>query len=279
MPSGAAELVTQRPGRFSALVGNDEATKLDGFFWPLRPRQATGLHLDLEMPIDRFTSTQLRLKREVLRYWHPQIDGSRFHKGAISDEMWVHFKQFVQLCHAYRHWQQVSFKLRFPPPRQSREVGSNHSRKKRYNEWRSEICRSEGHMYNAAYLAADKMTDMSRLIGDAGQDDRLDWKLYTALRLAVDPFPKHERGRFSAAAFRAFDADCELQGKSEEIASKWLRHAGYRGASLRIDPNLRPVTPTNTITCARSAVRVDCAGTGGDALYGEDELRTKKVHP
>ena len=31
MPSGAAELVTQRPGRFSALVGNDEATKLDGF--------------------------------------------------------------------------------------------------------------------------------------------------------------------------------------------------------------------------------------------------------
>jgi hypothetical protein len=148
--------------------------------------------------------------------------------------MWVKFEQLVQLCHAYRHWQQASLKKRFPP-RDRVEEGSKYSRKKRHDEWKREIHQSERLMYDAALLAADKMADMSLLISNVDSDDRQDWKLYSALRLAVAPFPKHERGRFSAAAFRAFDANCELQGKPDEIALRWLGHAGYDGAKLRID--------------------------------------------
>jgi hypothetical protein len=157
--------------------------------------------------------------------------------------MWVKFEQLVQLCHLYRHWQKVCLKKRFPPPDRV-EQESKYSRKKRRDEWKREIHQSERHMYDAALLAADKMADMSLLIGNGDPDDRQDRKLYSALRLAVAPFPKHERGRFGAAAFRAFDADCELQGKPDEIASRWLGHAGYRGANLKIDASFLPATPT-----------------------------------
>lgn len=144
--------------------------------------------------------------------------------------MWVKFEQLVQLCHAYRHWQQVSLKKRFAS-RLVIEQTSKHSRKKRYDEWKKEIHQSERHMFDAARLAAGKIADMSLLMTDLDPHDGPDWKLYSTLRLAVAPFPKRERGRFRAAAFRAFDADCELQGKPEEIASRWLRHAGYDGAN------------------------------------------------
>jgi hypothetical protein len=199
----------------------------------------------LVMPSHPLTRAQLQSKMEPLRRWHPQIDKSRFHQGAISDEMWVKFEQLVQLCHAYRHWQQVSLKKRFSPPEQV-EQGSKYSRKKRQDEWKREIHQSERHMFDAALLAADKMAEMSLLISNVDSDERQDWKLYSALTLAVAPFPKHERGRFSAAAFRAFDADCELQGKPEEIASRWLGHAGYHGANLRLDASLLPATPAPT---------------------------------
>jgi hypothetical protein len=199
------------------------------------------------MSIHRFTSAQGRLKMDVLDYWHPQIDWSRFRRGAISNEMWTHFQQFVQLCHAYRHWQHVTVKMRVPPPRPSIDAESEYVRKKHRNEWKNEVHRSEGHLYRAAHLAADKMAAMSRLIGDADPHGP-DWKLYAALRLAVAPFPKHERGRFSAAALRAFDADRELQDRSDEIASRWLEQAGYRGATVRIDAGLRPATPAAAAT-------------------------------
>jgi hypothetical protein len=111
-------------------------------------------------------------------------------------------------------------------------------------------------------LAADKMADMSLLISNVDSDERQDCKLYSALTLALAPFPKHERGRFSAAAFRAFDADCELQGRPEEIASRWLGHAGYRGANLRADASLLPTTPTPT--------RKNLAGTWASNSRGTD---------
>lgn len=151
--------------------------------------------------------------------------------------MWGKFEQLVQLCHAYRHWQQVCLKKRFPPGQIEQE--SKYSRKKRHDEWKREIRQSERHMYDAASLAADKIAEMSLLIG-GDPDDTQDWKLYSALRLAIAPFPKYERGRFSAAAFRAFDADCELQGGAEEIASRWLGHAGYRGLNLQGDASFPP---------------------------------------
>jgi hypothetical protein len=197
------------------------------------------------MPSHTLIRAQLQSKMEPLRHWPPQIDKSRFHQGAISDEVWVKFEQLVQLCHAYRHWQQVSLKKRFSPPEQV-EQASKYLRKKRQDEWKWEIHQSERHMYNAALLAAHKMADMSLLISNVDSDEKQDLKLYSALTLAVAPFPKHERGRFSAAAFRAFDADCELQGRPEEIASRWLGHAGYRGANLRVDAGLLPATPTPT---------------------------------
>ena len=197
------------------------------------------------MSSHRLIRAQLQPKIEPLRHWSPQIDKSRFHKGVISDKMWVKFEQLVQLCHAYRHWQQFSLKKRFSPPDQV-EQGSKYSRKKRQDEWKREIHQSERHMNDAALLVADKMADMSHLITDVESDERQDWKLYSALTLAVAPFPRHERGRFSAAAFREFDADCELQGSPEEIASRWLGHAGYRGANLRVDASLLSATPSPT---------------------------------
>jgi hypothetical protein len=208
----------------------------------LRLRQIISRVRIVVMPIHRLSWAQFQSKMEPLRHWHPQIDESRFHQGAISGEMWTYFEQFVQLCHAYRHWQQVSLKMRFPPPRQFDDLESKYSRKKHRDEWKSEVHRSEGHMYGAARLAAGVMAEMSRLIGNVDQD-RPDCKLYSALRLAVASFSKPERGRFSAAAFRAFDADRELQGKSDEIASRWLRQAGYRGTAARIDTSLQPARP------------------------------------
>jgi hypothetical protein len=159
--------------------------------------------------------------------------------------MWVKFEQLIQLCHAYRHWQQVSLKKRFPPLFAQIFVLLLRA-VRRQDEWKREIHQSERHMYDAALLAADKMADMSLLVSDVDSDERQDCKLYSALTLAVAPFPKHERDRFSAVAFRAFDADCELQGRPEEIASRWLGHAGYRGANLRADASLLPTTPTPT---------------------------------
>src|SRR6266566_8249655 len=101
------------------------------------------------MTIHRLSWGQLRSKMESLRLWHPQIDESRFHQGAVSDEMWVTFEQLVQFSHVYRHWQQVCLKKRFPPPDRA-EQESKYSRKKRRDEWKKEIHKSECHMYDAA---------------------------------------------------------------------------------------------------------------------------------
>src|SRR5215469_11096317 len=118
-------------------------------------------------------SGQLQSKLDHLRCPHPQIDKGRFQQGAISDEMWVKFQQLVQLCHAYRHWHQVSLKKRLSLPHQV-EQGSKYSRKKRQDEWKREIHHSERHKYDAAILAADKMADMSLLISNVDSDERQD---------------------------------------------------------------------------------------------------------
>jgi hypothetical protein len=211
------------------------------------------------MIIHRPGSARLRLKMEPPRLWHPQIDKSQFHQGAISDEMWVRFEQLVQLCHARRHWQQACLKKRIPPPDKI-EQDSKYSRKKRRDEWKREIHQSERHMYDAALLAADTMVDMSLLMSNGDPDDGQDWKLHSALTLAVAPFPKHERGRFSAAAFRAFDADCELRGKPDEIASRWLGLAGYRGANLRVDAGLYGAA--QSVALSRAGVSVNGKSSG-----------------
>jgi hypothetical protein len=193
-------------------------------------------------------------------HWRPRIDRSRFHQGAISDKMWVKFEQLVQLCHAYRYWQQVCLKKRLPPPDRV-EQESKYSRKKRHDEWKREIHRSEHHMHNAALLATDKIAEMSLLISNGDPDDTQDRKLHCALRLAIAPFPRPERGRFSAAAFRAFDADCELKDRPEEIASRWLGHAGYRSTNLR-DASLLPAQHLRSVKKLDRTCALNLRGTG-----------------
>jgi hypothetical protein len=241
MPSEAQSISIKHMTSGSRPIENGEATRS-------RPSGAGEWAGDLpqrilEMPIHRSSPAELQLKIEPLTYSHPQIGKSRFCKGAVSDKMWVHFTQFVQLCHAYRHWQQVCLKMRFPPPDKPAGQESKYARKKRYDEWKSEIHKSERYMYNISRLAAGKLAVMLRLLDGADPHESLDEKLCSALRLAVAPFPKHERGRFSAAAFRSFDADCELRRRPDEIASRWLRHAGYRGANLRINASLPTANP------------------------------------
>ena len=110
---------------------------------------------------------------------------------------------------------------------------ANSSRKRR-DEWRSAIHKSEHDACRVAHLAANKMAEMARLTAQADRDGP-DWKLCSALRLAVAPFPKRERGRFAVAAFRTFNADRELQGSCGEIAARWLNRAGYPRGVTSID--------------------------------------------
>ena len=67
---------------------------------------------------------------------------------------------------------------------------------------------------------------MFDLIG-FGEMETPDRNLCSALRLAIVPFPAHERARCRAAPFEEFDAAKELNGSPVEIATRWLDQAGY----------------------------------------------------
>jgi hypothetical protein len=49
---------------------------------------------------------------DVLEYWSPLIDWSRFAQGAVSDPMWRSFKDLVLLCHCAEHWREILRSLR-----------------------------------------------------------------------------------------------------------------------------------------------------------------------
>ncbi len=103
---------------------------------------------------------------------------------------------------------------------------SKYQRDKRRHEWKRKIECAEGHMYRAAYLAAERIATMSYLLNDDSKNTP-DWNLYWALRLAVRHQPNHTRARCKAAAFETFKANAELEGDPLEMASRWLRQAGY----------------------------------------------------
>ncbi len=164
---------------------------------------------------------------DVLQYWHPAIDWTQFSQGTLSDGVWHHFCQLVQLCHAHQHWHEAARKIRLSPPGASfYGQESKYQRNKRRHEWKREIERAEGHMYRAAYLAAEKICAMSYLLtpNDEGTPD---WNLYWALRLAVQHQPNHTQARCKVAAFEAFDADNEIIGEPLQIARRWLQQSGY----------------------------------------------------
>jgi hypothetical protein len=115
--------------------------------------------------------------------------------------------------------------LRAAPPIYLRQE-SKYQRNKHRSEWKREIERAEGHMHRAAFLAAEKIAGMSYLVS-TGDEGKPDWKMYWALRLAVRYQPNHTQARCKVAAFKAFDADAELQGDPMEIARRWSQAAGY----------------------------------------------------
>jgi hypothetical protein len=103
---------------------------------------------------------------------------------------------------------------------------SKYQRNKHRNEWKREIERAEGHMNRAAFLAAEKIAEMSYLIS-TDDEGKPEWNMYWALRLAVRHQLNQAHMRCKAAAFKAFDADVELSDEPVEIARRWSQAAGY----------------------------------------------------
>ena len=163
---------------------------------------------------------------DVLSRWSPVIDWGRFEQRAISDEMWRYFKQLVQLCHAFRHWEEEIQNKKASPPRHFEFPPENEREyKNRRNQWNTDIRQNETYMHRAGHLAADTLARMSYLI-KPNDEGKPDWKLYFALRALRGAVVGPPQPRWGAAAFEAFDANRELEGKFDEIAERWLRQVG-----------------------------------------------------
>jgi hypothetical protein len=161
---------------------------------------------------------------DVLEYWRPRIVWSQFKRGPVSSKMWTAFKEMVQLCHAFRHWEDSADKLRMAPPQQWASPPENARQfKKRQKKWRQEIRGLEGHMNRAGFLANEKVAEMSYLIGPGGEGSP-DGKLWFALRVTLNCPPQP---CCKAAAFEAFDANRELEAEPAQIVMRWRRQAGY----------------------------------------------------
>jgi hypothetical protein len=164
---------------------------------------------------------------DVIEYWAPRIDWSRFSQGAVSDRMWNAFKDLVQLCYCVEHWRELfrsQSLTRAPQPYYTPE--SRHMRKKRLDEWKRPIKGSENHMHRAAYLADSKVADVSYLISPADKGSP-DWNLWFAAALSIGRSLGHERARYKSIAFNAFDAAELSEPDPSIIASQWLVRAGY----------------------------------------------------
>jgi hypothetical protein len=148
---------------------------------------------------------------DVLDYWNPPIDWSRFQQGGLSDAMWRHFRELVRFCNAHRHWEEAA--------RQARST--------RGREQKNAIDECKGRMYRAAFRVQEEMSTMATLISDEDVE-KPDGVLYFALRRAIAPFPNHEKARCGAAAVDSFDANQELKGEPPEIAKRWLDRAGIK---------------------------------------------------
>jgi hypothetical protein len=161
---------------------------------------------------------------DVLEYWNPNIDWSKFDQGSITDDIWKHFKELVQLCHAFRHWEEATTDIRLSPPRQWEwPPESARQFKKRQDQWKAEVRRREGHMNRAGFLADQQIAEMSYLVSKDDEGTSA-WKMYFALRVAVAEAPHL---RCKAAAFEGFNANGELDGEVAEIALRWLIQGGY----------------------------------------------------
>lgn len=169
---------------------------------------------------------------DVLQYWQPTIDWTKFDQGGVSGEMWAKFKELVQLCQAYQHWEKATHEARRERPSRPLHGESAYMRRKHQAEWKRRAEVPEGHINRAGFLAASKIAEMSYLIGpsDKGSADGTMW---IALRLTAAYRPLRENeGRYNALAFKSFNANDELQGEPPQIAVRWLKVAGYLSSDL-----------------------------------------------
>jgi hypothetical protein len=160
---------------------------------------------------------------DVLDHWRPLVDWTNFNQGPLSDAVWDRFKQVVQLCQAFRHWDEDARQKRLSPPRHY-EFPPEDKRQfeQRKDQWEADIRRSEQHRNRARFLADQTVVECSHL-GSKAAEGTADWKLGFALRLAVRAHPE-------AAAFESFDADQEIKDGADQIGLRWLREAGYEYA-------------------------------------------------
>jgi hypothetical protein len=164
---------------------------------------------------------------DVLEYWSPAIDWSRFAQGAVSDPMWRSFKGLVRLCHCVEHWREARRSLRLtraPQPFYTPET--RYARRKREDEWKQPIRECETHMHRAAYLADERVAEMSHL-PTAGAEGTSDWKLLAAAALSIGRSLGPEQARYKSVAFDAFDAAELSEPDPSVIARQWLIRAGY----------------------------------------------------
>lgn len=165
---------------------------------------------------------------DVLAYWEPDLALDGFKQGNLASSFWVPFLSLVKLCHSFRYWDQAAKTSRRAGPPASLYPETRYSKDKRKREWSDEIRKREDHKYRAAYLAAETLAEICKFfeVGTSLSPEGPEWKCYLALRLAIEPFPRHERGHYCAAAFDSFDAVAELLGEPEDIARRWRAAVG-----------------------------------------------------
>jgi hypothetical protein len=158
----------------------------------------------------------------VLEYWSPTIVWDNFDQGAISDPVWSKFRQIVQLCHAYRHWDDDLRSKQLSPPKHYVGLVESHRQfKRRQDDWQSELSRSVTNQGRAKYLACTGVTELTYFDTVAsGVEKTSDWKLWWVLHIVVPNHPP-------AAAFESFNADQELTGDTNQIVRRWLQQAGH----------------------------------------------------
>jgi hypothetical protein len=163
---------------------------------------------------------------DVLEYWHPTIDWTRFDQGDVSDQMWTAFRHLIQLCHCVEHWRESHRALSLTrPPAPLYTPESRHYRKKRLDEWKRPSQAAENHMHRAAHLADDKVAEMSWLVSPHDQG-KPDWRLYFASALSIGRSLGHLRARYKSVAFDQFASNALSDADPSRTASQWLERAG-----------------------------------------------------
>jgi hypothetical protein len=160
---------------------------------------------------------------DVLEYWEPSIDWSRFDQGDLHSDIWNPFTKLVRLCHAFRYWDDAAESARRERVPAPINPESRSSRTKRKAEYGLVIKGLKDHKVRAAYLAAEKLSEIHSLLRrePSFSPEGPEWKCYLALECAVESLPHYERGHYGAAAFDSFDAKVELTGDPFPIAQRW----------------------------------------------------------